>query len=94
MEVPLSDKAQQALDKVLESQSNIKRAEEERTRAKIDAETVSIRNKTGALSAAANQRYCLDVVNNWDVAKNGALPATFDCSLGDNGKNVLVGAGK
>lgn len=94
VEVPLSDKAQQALDKVLESQSNIKRAEEERTRAKIDAETAQIRERTGALSAQANQRFCLDVVNNWDVAKNGALPATFDCSLGSSGKNVLVGAGK
>lgn len=91
--VLLSEKAQIALDKVLESQSNIKRAEEERTRAKIDSETAQIRQKTGALTKQANERFCLDVVNNWDVAKNGPLPATFNCGLGGQ-PPVLVGAGK
>lgn len=65
------------------------RAEQERAR--IDNETAKLREQSGALSPAANQRFCLDIVNAWDVSKNGPLPATFNCGMG-NSAGVLVGA--
>lgn len=78
--VALDGRTQAALDKIVEANANISRAKSEQTRAKIDAETAKLREKQGALSAAANQRYCLDVVNAWDVSKNGPLPAGFSCT--------------
>lgn len=85
------ENTQASLDKIVNAQNDIRRAREEQTRARIDAETAKIRTSTGALSPAANQRYCLDIVNNWDQGRNGQLPATFSCSLGAPVSGVIVG---
>ena len=77
--VTLDNRTQESLNKIVEANANITRANAEQERAKIDATTAEIREKQGALTPEANQRYCLDVVNAWDVNKNGPLPAGFTC---------------
>lgn len=94
LSMPLDAKTQASLDKVVSSQNDVERAKADRERAKIDNETIRLREKSGALSPEANQRYCLELVNAWDVSKNGNLPATFDCSLNSDGKPVIVNGGK
>lgn len=91
LSMPLDPRTQASLDKIVSSNNDIQRAEADQKRARIDAETVKIRNRTGALSPEANARYCLDVVNNWDVKKNGQLPATFNCALNGDKTPVIVG---
>lgn len=88
--IDLDEGTQQAVNRIFTTKQDVERAKEEQRRAEIDAETVRIREAEGALSPAANQRFCLDVVNNWDVAKNGSLPATFDCALGGASNEVIV----
>lgn len=94
LSMPLDAKTQASLDKVVSSQNDVERAKADRERAKIDNETIKLREKSGALTPEANQRYCLELVNAWDVSKNGNLPATFDCSLSSDGKPVIVNGGK
>jgi regulator of protease activity HflC (stomatin/prohibitin superfamily) len=77
--ISLDKRSQASLDKIVEANNNIERAKAERERAKIDAETAEIRKKSGQLGTDANQRYCLEMMNNWDKSKNGELPAGFVC---------------
>jgi regulator of protease activity HflC (stomatin/prohibitin superfamily) len=77
--IQLDSRSQASLDKIVEANNNVERAKAEQERAKIDAETVKIREKSGSLSPQANERYCLEMMNNWDVKKNGHLPAGFTC---------------
>ena len=93
--VDLDGPTKASLQRIQDNYQKTRAAQQEQERARIDNKTAELRAQSGVLSAANMQRYCLDVVNNWDVQKNGPLPATFDCSLGGNGgKNVLVNAGK
>lgn len=77
--ITLDARSQNSLDKIVEANNNVERAKAERERAKIDAETAKIREQSGQLSEKAAQRYCLEMMNNWDVKKNGSLPAGFVC---------------
>lgn len=77
--ITLDPRSQASLDKIVEANNNVERAKSERERAKIDAETAKIREQSGQLSEKAAQRYCLEMMNNWDVKKNGNLPAGFVC---------------
>lgn len=79
-DVKLDERSQASLDKIVQANNDIERAKAEQQRAKIDAETAKLREKEGSLKPEALLRYCLDVVNNWDVKKNGSLPAGFNCS--------------
>lgn len=88
--MPLDGRTQASLDKIVSSQNDVERAKADRERAKVDNETARLREKSGALSDGALKRQCLDVVNNWDVSKNGNLPATFDCSLDGTSKSGLI----
>lgn len=90
--VDLDGPTKASLQRIQDNYQKTRAAQQEQERAKIDNATAKLRAESGVLSAANMQRYCLDVVNNWDVQKNGPLPATFDCSLGGSGKNVLVNA--
>ena len=85
------DSATQAsLQTIVDNINKTAAAAEEQKRAAIDNQTTKERREEGALDSDALVRYCLDVVNHWDVAKNGPLPATFNCGLGAD-DNVLVG---
>ena len=91
--VDLDGPTKASLQRIQDNYQKTRAAVQEQERAKIDNATAKLRAESGVLSAANMQRYCLDVVNNWDAGKNGPLPATFDCSLGgSSGKNVLVNA--
>lgn len=90
----LDSKTQSSLDKVVSAQNDVERAKAEKERAKIDNETIELREKSGALSPEANQRYCLEIANNWSITNNGPMPATFDCSLSAGGSPVIVDSTK
>lgn len=92
--VTLDSATQASVDRIFTSQQDIRRAQNDQTRAKIDAETVKIQNATGALSAEANQRRCLDILNNWNADKNGSIPATLNCDFGGTKTPIVVGQGK
>lgn len=89
--VGLDPRTQASLDKIVAAQNDVERAKADNERAKIDGETARLREQTGSLTPEALTRYCLEVVNAWDVSKNGALPATFDCGLGSGQTPVIVG---
>jgi regulator of protease activity HflC (stomatin/prohibitin superfamily) len=78
--VELDPSAQDSVNRVAEAASNTKRAQEEQERAKIEAETATIRAQSQTPESL--QRYCLEVMNSWNVDKNGPLPATFNCLSG------------
>lgn len=86
--LPLDPKTQESLDRINVAAANVQTAEQERLRAIKDAETASIREKSGILTPQGNLRYCLDVVNNWNAAKNGPLPAGWSC-VGSSLQQVL-----
>jgi regulator of protease activity HflC (stomatin/prohibitin superfamily) len=75
----LDKRSQASLDKTVAANNDIERAKAEQLRAKIDAETVKIRQQSGTLSPQGLQRYCLELVNNWNDDQNGPLPAGFNC---------------
>jgi len=86
--ITLDDRAQEALDRVVAANTDIERARAEQERARIDNETAILRQES--LTGAALQRYCLEVTNNWNVSKNGPLPATFNCGLNTTETPVIV----
>lgn len=86
--ISLDARSQASLDKIVTANNDIERAKAEQLRAKIDAQTAEIRKRGGSLEGPALTRYCLEVVNNWDVDKNGPLPAGFTC-LDSNLTRVL-----
>ena len=90
LSMPLDERTQASLDKIVSSQNDVERAKADKERAKIDNETAKLREQSGALSDGALRRLCLDVVNNWDVNKNGQLPATFDCGMSGEAKPGLI----
>lgn len=77
--VNLDDSTQKSLERTVVANNNIETAKAEQARALIDAKTAQIRQQSGSLSAPNLTRYCLEVVNAWDVRKNGNLPAGFSC---------------
>lgn len=87
----LDAQTQQSLEKVITANNEIEKAKADKQRAIIENETAKLRENSGALSKQALERYCYDVTNNWDVNKNGPLPATWNCA-GSNVSGVIVGA--
>lgn len=87
----LDDQTQQSIQKVIQANNAIEQAKADQKRAQIENETAKLRQQSGALSKEALERYCYDVTNNWDVSKNGPLPATWNCAGGGN-TPVIVGA--
>lgn len=88
--IDLDSSTQAAVDRLFTTQQDIKRAQNEQRRAEIDAETTRIRETEGALTPAANQRYCLEIVNSWDIGANGPLPATFNCAMAGTGEQPSI----
>jgi regulator of protease activity HflC (stomatin/prohibitin superfamily) len=81
-----------SLQKIVDAINKTAAATEEAKAATIQNGILEARSKAGALEQKANERYCLDIVNSWDAAKNGALPATFNCGIGAQQSGVLVQA--
>ena len=80
--LPLETKTQEALDRINASAANVKNAQLEYDRALKDEETANVRKRSGILSAEGNMRYCLEVMNAWNVERNGPLPAGWTCTSG------------
>lgn len=89
--VDLDAATSKSLERTVIANNDVATAKAQQERAKIDNETAKLRAESGALKPEAMARYCLEIVNSWDVGKNGALPATFNCGLGGGGAGVLVG---
>lgn len=77
--IRLDERSQTSLDKIVEANNYIERAKAEQERAKIEAETAKIRQQTGALSDANITMKCLEILDKWNSANNGPLPAGFVC---------------
>lgn len=88
-DVILGAQAQEAVNRVVAADADIDRAAREQERARIDAETARLRAAEGALTPEALARYCLEVTNAWNVANNGPLPATWNCTT-TGANSVLV----
>lgn len=86
----LDPATQQSLERIITANNEIEKAKADKTRAGIENETAKLRQQSGALSKQALERYCYDVTNNWDVNKNGPLPATWNCG-GGSPAGVIVG---
>lgn len=80
-----------SLQKIIDNINKTAAAAEEQKAARIYNETVKLRSESGALTPQANERFCLDIVNAWNVEENGPLPATFNCGLGDSKTPVIIG---
>lgn len=78
------DRTRESISKTQSANQDVERAKADQKRAEIDAKTAEIRQKSGALSEQANQRYCLEIVNNWDANKNGPIGVSFNCNLNGN----------
>lgn len=87
-QVELGKRAQESVDRIAEATSNTERATEEQERARVEAETARIRQESQTEETL--QRYCLEVLNSWDVSKNGNAPTLLNCGLGGTAP-VIVG---
>lgn len=87
-EVKLGDRAQAAVDRIVEATANTQRAQEEQERAKIDAETARIQAETQTPETI--QRRCLEILNNWDASKNGNAPALLNCNFGATDQTPVI----
>lgn len=87
----LDQQTQQSIERVIAANNEIEKAKADQKRAEIENATAKLREQSGALSKQALERYCYDVTNNWDVNKNGPLPATWNCA-GTSSAGVIVGA--
>lgn len=79
--VDLSKEIQERVDRQVQAAADVRRARIEQDKARIENETNKIRQQS--LTPEALVRYCMDVANNWDVTKNGHLPANWNCLGGE-----------
>jgi regulator of protease activity HflC (stomatin/prohibitin superfamily) len=83
--VEVSKDTKDAYDKIAKAEADGKRKLIEQQNAKIDAETDRIRSTK---SGSAQDR-CLEMTRNWDVKRQGPLPATWSCT-GSNSATTVV----
>jgi regulator of protease activity HflC (stomatin/prohibitin superfamily) len=88
--IALDSKTQDSLQKTVSANQDIATALAREQRSIIDGRTVANQKSSGALEGDALVRYCLDVVNNWNVKRNGNLPAGFSC-VGSASDFVVTG---
>lgn len=74
----LSSNAQSRVDSLVGANTDIQKATLEQKKATIDAATNQIRQQSSTPQALANR--CLDIVQAWEVSKQGPMPATLNCS--------------
>jgi prohibitin 1 len=70
---------QARIDKNAAAVADIDTAKAKQDRARIDNETNKLKAQSQSLSPGALVDKCLDVVDAWDVKKNGNLPAGWNC---------------
>jgi regulator of protease activity HflC (stomatin/prohibitin superfamily) len=88
--IDLGTQAQASINRIVAANANTQTAEANLNTAKVEAQTAAIQAKSQ--TADTLLRHCLDVVEGWDAAKSGPLPATFNCQLaGTSTTPVIVG---
>ncbi|PXY33577.1 hypothetical protein BAY59_10875 [Prauserella coralliicola] len=80
--VDLSQEIQERVNRQVQARADVNRAKIEQERAEIEEHTNRIRQQS--LTPEALARYCMDVANNWNGAKNGQLPANWNCMGGSS----------
>jgi len=83
--VEVSKDTKDAYDKIAKAEADGKRKLIEQQNATIDAKTDSIRSRG---SGSAQDR-CLEMTRNWDVKRQGPLPATWSCTGTSNVQPVI-----
>lgn len=81
---------QKSINKTVVANQDIVTALARERRSVIDGRTTKNQLQAGSLEEKALARYCLDVVNSWDVQRNGPLPAGFSC-IGSGSPFVVTG---
>lgn len=76
--INVSQAIQDRINKQVEDQADLNRSRIKQDTAKVDAETNRIAQQN--LTTEVMRNKCLDVSNNWNVAKNGPLPANWNCN--------------
>jgi regulator of protease activity HflC (stomatin/prohibitin superfamily) len=88
--IDLGTQAQASINRIVAANANTQTAEANLNTAKVEAQTAKIQSQSQ--TADTLLRHCLDVVENWDAAKQGQLPATFNCAIGNSSTTpVIVG---
>lgn len=75
--IDLDGPIQDRINKQVEDQADNNRAVIKQQTAKTDAETNRIAQQN--LTDPVLKNKCLDITNNWNVAKNGPMPANWQC---------------
>lgn len=87
--VDLDSATQASLQKIVDNINRTRAYEEELKGAQVQSRILEEQKRSGQLSEESQQRFCLNIVNSWNVKENGPLPATFNCGLGGNVTPVL-----
>jgi regulator of protease activity HflC (stomatin/prohibitin superfamily) len=77
--IDLDGPIQDRINKQVEDQADNNRAVIKQQTAKTDAETNRIAQQN--LTDPVLKNKCLDITNNWSVAKNGPMPANWQCGV-------------
>lgn len=91
--IALDGKTQDSIESVLQAKQANEKALVDQERAKTEKATNDIRQNGGLLTDQAQRARCLDIAAGWDVGKQGAIPATWNCVVPLGGVGVVVNPG-
>lgn len=77
--VDLDPQTQQSIENILRLKQETIAAEQDKKKAEAEKAANAVRQSSGLLSDAAQRQRCLDLTANWDVNKQGTMPATWNC---------------
>lgn len=81
--------SQDRINRQVQAEADLERTATTKRIAEQEAETAAIRQRSQTPSSL--QYECIRVAADWDVAKQGPLPQTFDCNFGGQSAPVIVG---
>jgi regulator of protease activity HflC (stomatin/prohibitin superfamily) len=90
--IDLGAQAQESINRIVSANANTQTAEANLNTAKVESQTAQIQAQSQ--TAQTLQRHCLDIVEAWNAAKQGPLPATFNCDLTSTGQPPVIVQGK
>ena len=87
--VDLDSATQASLQKIVDNINRTRAYEEELKGAQVQSKILEEQKRSGQLSEESQTRFCLNILNSWDVKTNGPAPATLNCGLGEKATTVL-----
>jgi regulator of protease activity HflC (stomatin/prohibitin superfamily) len=78
-----------SLQKIVDNINRTRAYEEELKGAQVQSRILEEQKRSGQLAEESQQRFCLNILNSWDVKTNGPAPATLNCGLGASVTPVL-----